>query len=84
MEQKKFLQQVHKKLTQLGVSDAKIKDDSVEIYDEDNVIFKIDGKGGMFYSADKQFRDVVDKLHDKIHPIVCEVEEYVKLFKSVF
>lgn len=82
MDTKKFLQQVHKKLMQSGITETKIKDDCIEIYDEDNVIFKIDGKGGMFYSADKQFRDIVDKLHDKIHPIVCEVEEYLKAMEN--
>ena len=32
----------------------------------------------MFYSSDKQFRNIVDKLHDKIQPIVCEVDEYLR------
>ncbi len=82
MDTKKFLQQVHKKLTQLGISETKLRDDCIEIYEEDNVVFKIDGKGGMFYSADKQFRDVVDKLHDKIQPIVCEVDEYLKVMEN--
>lgn len=73
-----FLQQVHRKLSGQGISNAKLRDTCIEIYEGENEIFKIDRKGGMFYSANKQFREIVDKLHDKIQPIVCEVDEYLK------
>ena len=35
--------------------EVKLADDSIEILDGDKVIFKIDSKGGIFYSAGKQF-----------------------------
>lgn len=46
------------------------------------VIFKIDGKGSMFYSVDKQLSSIVDKLHKEIQPIVCSVDEYFKAMES--
>ena len=71
----KFLLQVHRKLKEQGISNSKLREDCIEVFEGENVIFKIDAKGGMFYSSDKQFRNIVDKLHDKIQPIVCEVDE---------
>ena len=74
----KFLSQVHRKLKEQGISNSKLREDCIEVFEGENVIFKIDAKGGMFYSSDKQFRNIVDKLHDKIQPIVCEVDEYLR------
>ena len=78
----KFLRQVHRKLIQTGITNAELRDTCIEIYEGENEIFKIDRKGGMFYSADKQFRERVDKLHEKIQPIVCEVDEYLKAMEN--
>ena len=75
----KFLLQVHCKLKEQGISNSKLREDCIEVFEGENVIFKIDAKGGMFYSSDKQFRNIVDKLHDKIQPIVCEVDEYLTI-----
>ena len=74
----KFLSQVHRKLKEQGISNSKLREDCIEVFEGENVIFKIDAKGGMFYSSDKQFRNIVDKLHDKIQPIVGEVDEYLR------
>lgn len=52
-----FLQQVHRKLSGQGISNAKLRDTCIEIYEGENEIFKIDRKGGMFYSANKQFTE---------------------------
>ena len=75
MYTEKFLQQVHRKLIEKGITSAKLGDTWIEIFEGEAEIFKIDGKGSMFYSADNQFREIVDKLHDKIQPIVCDVDE---------
>lgn len=82
MYTEKFLQQVHRKLIQAGITNAKLRDTCIEIYEGENEIFKIDRKGGMFYSANNQYREIVDKLHDKIQPIVCEVDEYLKAMEN--
>ena len=74
----KFLSQVHRKLKEQGILNSKLREDCIEVFEGENVIFKIDAKGGMFYSSDKQFRNIVDKLHDKIQPIVYEVDEYLR------
>lgn len=55
MNEKKFLQQVYTKLENQLRQEVKLADDSIEILDGDKVIFKIDSKGGIFYSAGKQF-----------------------------
>ena len=82
MYTEKFLRQVHRKLIQTGITNAELRDTCIEIYEGENEIFKIDRKGGMFYSADKQFRETVDKLHDKIQPIVCDVDEYLRAMEN--
>ncbi len=82
MYTEKFLQQVHRKLIEAGITNAKLRDTCIEIFEGENEIFKIDRNGGMFYSASKQFKEVVDKLHDKIQPIVCEVDEYLKAMEN--
>ena len=55
MKNKKFLEQVYNKIGALSEQSIKITDGSIEILDGDKVIFKIDSKGGIFYSAGKQF-----------------------------
>ena len=70
MDTKKFLQQVYGELVRNEIENVKLRETCIEIFKDENVVFKISGKGEMFYSADKQFRDFVDKLHEKIQPIV--------------
>jgi len=50
MDKKKFLQQVYSKIKEKGISNAKLYDTCIDICLDDAVIFKIDNKGGMFYS----------------------------------
>lgn len=78
----KFLQQVHRKLNEQGITNSKLRDTCIDIYEGENEIFKIDRKGGMFYSSDNRFRNVVDKLHKIIQPIVCEVDEYLRAMEN--
>ena len=78
----KFLQQVHRKLNEQGISNAKLRDTCIDIYEGENEIFKIDREGGMFYASDNRFRDVVDRLHEIIQPIVCEVDEYLRAMEN--
>lgn len=63
MNEKKFLQQMYNQLKASMEQSIKITDDSIELSDGDKVIFKIDSKGGMFYSADKQFSNIINNLH---------------------
>ena len=74
----KYLQQVHRKLIEQGITNSKLRETCIDIYDGETEIFKIDRKGGMFYSSDNRFKTVVDKLHKKIQPIVCDVDEYLR------
>lgn len=74
----KYLQQVHRKLIEQGITNSKLRETCIDIYDGETEIFKIDRKGGMFYSSDNRFKTVVDKLHEKIQPIVCDVDEYLR------
>ena len=75
MYTEKFLQQVQRKINERGITNSKLRDTCIDIYEGETEIFKIDGKGSMFYSSDKQFRNVVDELHEIIQPIVCDVDE---------
>ena len=79
---KKILQQVHRKLNEQGIANAKLRDTCIDIYESENEIFKIDREGGMFYASDNRFRDVVDRLHEIIQPIVCEVDEYLRAMEN--
>ena len=74
----KYLQQVYRKLIEQGITNSKLRETCIDIYDGETEIFKIDRKGGMFYSSDNRFKTVVDKLHEKIQPIVCDVDEYLR------
>lgn len=82
MNEKKFLEQVYSKIKKRENLNIELKDNCIEIDDDKKVVFKIEPKGGMFYSADNQFREIVDKLHDEIQPIVCSVAEYLKAMDS--
>ena len=82
MYTEKFLQQVQRKLNERGITNSKLRDTCIDIYEGETEIFKIDGKGSMFYSSDKQFRNVVDELHEIIQPIVCEVDEYLRAMEN--
>ena len=78
MKNKKFLEQVYNKMSTLSEQSIKITDDNIELSDGDKVIFKIDSKGGMFYSADKQFSNIVNKLHNKIENVVLNTKEFLE------
>ena len=82
METKKFLQQVYNRINRQENPLVKLNDDCIEIFEGDKVIFKIDGKGSMFYAADKRLSGIVDKLHEEIQPIVCSVDEYLKAMEN--
>ena len=82
MNEKKFLQQVYTKLENKLEQEVKLADDSIEISTDDNVIFKIDSKGGMFCSDDKQFSDIVKKLHGKIENDVRNTKEFLKVMDN--
>lgn len=82
MNEKKFLEQVYSKIKKRENLNIELKENCIEIDDGVKVIFKIDTKVGMFYLADNQFREIVDKLHDEIQPIVCSVEEYLNAMDS--
>lgn len=82
MDERKFLQQVYSKIRKREDLNIKLRDTCIEIDDGENLIFKIDSKGGMFYSAERKVGGMVDKLHDEIQPIVCSVDEYLKAMES--
>ena len=60
----------------------KITDDSIELSDGDKVIFKIDSKGGMFYSADKQFSNIINNLHYKIENVISNTKEFLEVMDN--
>ena len=82
MNEKKFLQQVYSKLENQLEREVKLADDSIEILDGDKVIFRVDSKGDMLYSADKQFSNIVNKLHGKIENDVRNTKEFLKVMDS--
>ena len=82
MNTKKFLQQVYSKIKERENLNAELRDDCIEILDSDKVVFKIDGKGNMFYSADKHLSETVDKFQDIIQPIVYDVDEYLSVMEN--
>ena len=82
MEAKKFLQQVYSKIRKQEDLIVKLNDDCIEIIESNKVIIQIDGKGSMFYSADKRVSNIVDKLCEEIQPIVCSVDEYLRAMES--
>lgn len=82
MNEKKFLEQVYSKIKKRENLNIELKENCIEIDDGKKVIFKIDPKVGMFYSADKSLSNAVDKLYNEIQPIVCSVEEYLNAMDS--
>ena len=48
----KFLEQVYSKIKKRENLNIELRDTCIEIDDGKSVVFKIDSKGGMFYSAD--------------------------------
>ena len=64
---------MYSKIKEKGIPQAEIKEDCINILSDDVVVFKIDSKGGLFYSSDKKIAILVDELHDKIQPIVTDV-----------
>lgn len=82
MNEKKFLEQVYSKIKKRENLNIELKENCIEIDDGKKVIFKIDPKVGMFYSADKSLSNAVDKLYNEIQPIVCNVEEYLNAMDS--
>ena len=82
MNEKKFLQQMYGKLENQLEQEVKLADDSIEISEGDKAIFKIDSKGDVLYSADKQFSNIVNKLHGKIENDVRNTKEFLKVMDN--
>ena len=82
MNDKKFLQQVYSKLENQLEQEVKLADDSIEISEGDKVIFRVDSKGDMLYSADKQFSNIVNKIHGKIENVVRNTKEFLKVMNN--
>ena len=82
MNEKKFLQQMYGKLENQLEQVVKLADDSIEISEGDKVIFRVDSKGDMLYSADKQFSNIVNKLHCKIENDVRNTKEFLKVMDN--
>ena len=83
MNEKKFLQQVYGKLENQLEQEVKLADDSIEISEGDKVIFRVDSKGDMLYSADKQYSNIVNKLHGKIENDVRNIKEFLKVMDII-
>ena len=79
MNEKKFLQQVYTKLENQLEQEVKLADDSIEISEGDKVIFRVDSKGDVLYSVDKQYSNIVNKLHVKIENDVRNTKEFLKV-----
>ena len=82
MNEKKFLQQVYGKLKNQLEQEVKLADDSIEISEGDKVIFRVDSKGDMLYSADKQFSNIVNKIYGKIENVVRNTKEFLKVMDN--
>ena len=82
MNEKKFLQQVYTKLENQLEQEVKLADDSIEILDGDKVIFRIDSNGGMFYSANKQFSNIINNLHNKIENVISNTKEFLEVMDN--
>ena len=82
MNEKKFLQQVYGKLKNQFEQEVKFAVDSIEISEGDKVIFRVDSKGDMLYSADKQFSNIVNNIHGKIENVVFNTKEYLKVMDN--
>ena len=82
MNEKKFLQQVYTKLENQLKQEVKLADDSIEISEGDKVIFRVDSKGNVLYSADKQYSNIVNKLRGKIENNVRNTKEFFKVMDN--
>ena len=82
MNEKKFLQQMYGKLENQLEQEVKLTDDSIEISEGDKVIFRVDSKGDMLYSADKQFSNIVNKIYGKIENVVRNTKEFLKVMDN--
>ena len=82
MNEKKFLQQMYGKLENQLEQEVKLADDSIEISEGDKAIFKIDSKGDVLYSADKQFSNIVNKIYGKIENDVRNTKEFLKVMDN--
>ena len=82
MNEKKFLQQMYGKLENQLEQEVKLADDSIEISEGDKVIFRVDSKGDMLYSADKQFSNIVNKIYGKIENVVRNTKEFLKVMDN--
>lgn len=82
MNEKRFLSQVYNRLNASVEQSVKITDNSIEISEGDKVIFRVDSKGDMLYSADKQFSNIVNKLHGKIENDVRNTKEFFKVMDN--
>lgn len=82
MNEKKFLQQVYTKLENPLEQEVKLADGSIEISEGDKVIFRVDSKGDVHYSADKQYSNIVNKLHGKIENDVRNTKEFLKVMDN--
>ena len=82
MNEKKFLRQMYNQLKASVWQSIKITDDSIELSEGDKVIFKIDSKGDMLYSADKQFSNIINKLYGKIEKLVRSTKEFLEIMDN--
>lgn len=82
MNEKKFLQQMYGKLENQLEQEVKLADDSIEISEGDKVIFRVDSKGDVLYSADKQFSNIVNKIYGKIENVVRNTKEFLKVMDN--
>ena len=82
MNKKKILQQMYTKLENQLKQEVKLADDSIEISEGDKVIFRVDSKGDMLYSADKQFSNIVNKIYGKIENDVRNTKEFLKVMDN--
>lgn len=83
MNKQKFLQQVCSKLEEELENEVKLSENCIEIFEGDKAIFKIDESGGVFYSVDRQFSNIVNILHSKIEHIVLIAKEYEKTHNKI-
>lgn len=82
MDKNKYIEQVYRKIKEQGIANAEKGDGYIDISVEGAVVFKVDHRGDMFYSSDNRISGIIDELHEKIRPIVCDVEEYLKAMEN--
>ena len=82
MKNKKFLEQVYNKMSTLSEQNVNFSKDYIEVLKGENVVFKIDAKGDVFCSDDKQFSDIVKKLRCKIEDDVRNTKEFLEVMDN--